>query len=91
MAFGIRPAALRAALAGVTRSRSAAWIKTGHLIRATVAIGLTKRCIHAWLAASLVESMEREALALELSSRSRDFREGLAAFQERRAPKFEGR
>ena len=30
-------------------------------------------------------------MALELSSRTGDFREGLAAFRERRDPTFEGR
>ena len=30
-------------------------------------------------------------MALELSSRTSDFREGLAAFRERRDPTFEGR
>ena len=39
----------------------------------------------------IVEAMEREALALELSSRTTDFREGLSAFNERRDPHFEGR
>jgi 2-(1,2-epoxy-1,2-dihydrophenyl)acetyl-CoA isomerase len=58
---------------------------------ATVALGLTKRCIHRALGVSLVEAMEAEANALELSSRSADFKEGLAAFGERRSPRFEGR
>lgn len=58
---------------------------------ATVAIGLAKSCIHGALALPLGEAMAREALALELSSRSSDFREGLAAFQERREPAYRGR
>lgn len=58
---------------------------------ATVAIGLTKRSIHAGLDSGVVDAMEHEALALELSSRTSDFREGLAAFRERRDPNFEGR
>jgi 2-(1,2-epoxy-1,2-dihydrophenyl)acetyl-CoA isomerase len=58
---------------------------------ATVAIGLTKRSIHAALDSGVVDAMEREALALELSSRTADFREGLSAFGERREPRFEGR
>ena len=39
----------------------------------------------------LEESLRNEAFALELSSRGKDFREGLAAFQEKRSPKFQGR
>ena len=57
----------------------------------TVALGLTKRCIHRALDASLVDAMEAEANALELSSRTADFKEGLAAFGEKRSASFEGR
>jgi 2-(1,2-epoxy-1,2-dihydrophenyl)acetyl-CoA isomerase len=57
----------------------------------TVAIGLAKRCLQTGLASGLVEAMEKEALALELSSRTSDFREGLAAFKEDRDPNYEGR
>ena len=58
---------------------------------ATVALGLTKHCINGALDGSLTEAMAAEAMALELSSRTADFREGLAAFSERRDPTFEGR
>ena len=57
----------------------------------TVAIGLTKRCLRSSLELPLGEAMAQEALALELSSRSEDFREGIAAFQERREPQYRGR
>jgi len=58
---------------------------------ATVAVGLTKRSIHRSLEVGLSEAMEHEAVALELSSRTADFKEGLRAFTERRSPRFEGR
>ena len=61
------------------------------LSSATVAIGLTKRCIHAALDSGVADAMEHEALALELSSRTSDFREGLSAFKERRDARFTGR
>ena len=57
----------------------------------TVALGLTKKSIQSGACASLVESMATEAFALELSSRTEDFREGLASFRERREPQFKGR
>lgn len=57
---------------------------------ATVAVGLAKRCIHRSLESGLTEAMENEAFALELSSRTADFKEGLAAFAERRPAHFQG-
>lgn len=57
----------------------------------TAAIGLAKHCLHRALALPLDQAMELEALALELSSRSGDFREGLRAFTSRTDPEFEGR
>jgi 2-(1,2-epoxy-1,2-dihydrophenyl)acetyl-CoA isomerase len=39
----------------------------------------------------LDQHLPNEAFALELSSRTDDFREGMTAFRERRPPKFEGR
>ena len=57
----------------------------------TVAIGLTKWLLHTGAGDDLGGQLEREALAMELSSRSDDFREGLAAFREKRDPGFTGR
>lgn len=64
----------------------------GELVQGpTVAFGLAKYCLHRSLDLPLDQAMELEALALELSSRSSDFREGLRAFQNRTDPNFEGR
>jgi len=57
----------------------------------TVSLGLTKWLLHAGSSVSLDEQLRNEAFALELSSRSEDFREGLAAFKDRRPPSFKGR
>jgi 2-(1,2-epoxy-1,2-dihydrophenyl)acetyl-CoA isomerase len=57
----------------------------------TVAFGLTKWLMHTASSRGLTEHLADEAYALELSSRSEDFREGMAAFADRRAPQFRGR
>ncbi|EFC82980.1 enoyl-CoA hydratase/isomerase family protein [Parafrankia sp. EUN1f] len=58
---------------------------------ATVAVGLTKWLLAAGATAELDDQLRNEAFALELSSRSEDFREGLGAFREKRRPRFSGR
>ena len=58
---------------------------------ATIALGLTKQCINRSLHSGLTEAMENESFALEVSSRSGDFKEGLLAFREHRPADFRGR
>jgi 2-(1,2-epoxy-1,2-dihydrophenyl)acetyl-CoA isomerase len=57
----------------------------------TVALGLTKWLLHQGAGLDLERHLANEALALELSSRSLDFREGMTALREQREPGFEGR
>jgi 2-(1,2-epoxy-1,2-dihydrophenyl)acetyl-CoA isomerase len=57
----------------------------------TVALGLTKWLLHQGAGIGLEQHLANEAFALELSSRTADFREGMAAFVEKRAPRFSGR
>jgi len=57
----------------------------------TVALGLAKWLLHASAGADLPTHLRNEAFALELSSRSEDFREGLASFRDKRPPTFRGR
>jgi 2-(1,2-epoxy-1,2-dihydrophenyl)acetyl-CoA isomerase len=57
----------------------------------TVALGLTKWLLRTGTGTELEAQLQNEALALELSSRSRDFGEGLRAFGQKRPPEFTGR
>jgi 2-(1,2-epoxy-1,2-dihydrophenyl)acetyl-CoA isomerase len=58
---------------------------------ATVAVGLAKWLMASGQSATLDEALRHEAFAMELSSRSEDFREGMAAFTGKRPARFEGR
>lgn len=57
----------------------------------TVAIGLTKQGLHYAQHSTLPQAMTQELFNLELSCRTADFKEGLAAFTQRRPPGFTGR
>jgi 2-(1,2-epoxy-1,2-dihydrophenyl)acetyl-CoA isomerase len=57
----------------------------------TVAIGLAKQAIHYGQHATLPQTMNQELFNLELSCWTTDFKEGLAAFSDKRPPEFSGR
>ncbi|OMC53593.1 enoyl-CoA hydratase [Mycobacterium sp. IS-836] len=57
----------------------------------TVALGLAKQALGFGQDATLSQSLTQELFNLELSCRTSDFKEGLDAFRQRRAPKFNGR
>ena len=57
----------------------------------TAAIGLTKTLLHLAPTASLEQLAEFEAYALSVVLSSEDHREGIAAFREKRPPRFVGR
>jgi len=58
---------------------------------ATVSVGLAKVMLHRHLDADLGQALTEEALMEEVSLRSADFKEGIAALRERRPARFEGR
>ena len=57
----------------------------------TAAIGLTKRLLNAAEDATLAEALATEAALQELAGRTDDHAEGVAAFGEKRDPRFTGR
>lgn len=57
----------------------------------TIAIGLAKQALSFGQHATLGQSMMQELFSLEISCRTSDFKEGMEAFRQRRAPKFDGR
>jgi 2-(1,2-epoxy-1,2-dihydrophenyl)acetyl-CoA isomerase len=56
----------------------------------TRGVGMTKRLIDHAVTASLEEQLEREAQLQTAATQTEDFREGVAAFLEKRPPKFKG-
>ena len=57
----------------------------------TRAIGMTKRLFHHATTATLEEQLELEAQLQAAATQTDDFREGVAAFLDKRAPSFTGR
>lgn len=63
----------------------------GLAAQATVGLGLTKRLLNASAANTLEAQLELEAVLQAQAARTADHAEGVAAFQQKRAPSFEGR
>ena len=57
----------------------------------TRALGLSKRLLNDSFETDLADSLEREAAYQSLATTSGDLVEGMAAFKERRDPRFTGR
>lgn len=86
-AWGMVHQAVPAAQVGEVAGQLARQLASGP----TVSLGLTKWLLHQGSARGLEEQLRDEAFAMELSSRSEDFREGLSAFRDKRPPRFTGR
>jgi 2-(1,2-epoxy-1,2-dihydrophenyl)acetyl-CoA isomerase len=69
----------------------AAGVAAEYAARATRGIGMTKRLFDRSLVSTLDEQLELEAQLQSAAARSEDFREGVAAFLEKREPRFSGR
>jgi 2-(1,2-epoxy-1,2-dihydrophenyl)acetyl-CoA isomerase len=57
----------------------------------TKALGLTKRALYAAQNVTLEQALDYEAHLQDIAGRTEDYREGVAAFLEKRAPNFKGK
>lgn len=87
VAWGLGFRAVPAADVDATAEALAARLASGP----TVSLGLTKWLLHTSAEHTLEQHLRDEAFAMELSSRSEDFKEGLRAFVDKRDPGFTGR
>jgi 2-(1,2-epoxy-1,2-dihydrophenyl)acetyl-CoA isomerase len=85
--WGLGHAAVPAAEVDATATALASELAAGP----TVTLGLTKWMLAVAGENDFEQQLRQEAFAMELSSRSEDFREGLAAFKDKRDPEFKGR
>jgi 2-(1,2-epoxy-1,2-dihydrophenyl)acetyl-CoA isomerase len=58
---------------------------------ATVSVGLARTLLHQNLEVGLSQALKNEAIHEELAIRSRDFKEGMRSFAEKRNPNYTGR
>ena len=77
------------ALPAVSRTATATTAAT-EVAAPTAAIGLAKRSMNEAEEAALAESLAYEAALQEVAGRTADHAEGLAAFAEKRDPRFTG-
>ncbi len=57
----------------------------------TIGLGLIKQSVYKGLESTLSEALENEANAQEVAGKTRDFREGVQAFIEKRKPNFQAK
>jgi 2-(1,2-epoxy-1,2-dihydrophenyl)acetyl-CoA isomerase len=69
----------------------AAELATFYAALPTRAVGMTKRLFDQAATATLEEQLEHEAELQVAAAQTEDFREGVAAFLEKREPRFSGR